>query len=228
MKKYIRSSANGNIPYQLVSMAAILRDFTEPKYKNAEQEKLTDIADSLYNVGESVVKNFKDDYKALYDAYGKAYFDKVLKDMSAIDGQLTSEAKEQELYDDYMDRIGSSAIQSSKKINATRWYYKEPMTEAELASLKKDILALPGCDKLDMDTRDMEEIGYIMLLPGYEGIELSDPQYYAKRKQLLKDILRVAKEHGLTRTEDSIEDYGSCWYIVFDTNKPKTDRYDEF
>lgn len=218
-----------NTPYQLVSMAAILRDWVEEEdlqYKNIEHEYLTGIADYLYNVGGSP-EELLPEYKKVYDKYGPDYFAKVIKDMEALDGQLTNDRKAQELLDDYIDRI-DSGVYASKKINAARWYYREPMTEEELSSLEQDILALPGCDKLDIDTHDMEEIGYIMILPGYEGIPLSDPQYYEKRKQLLNDILRVVKEHGLTRTEDRIEDYGSCWYIVLRTNKPKTDKYDEY
>ena len=221
------------IPYQLVSMAAILRDWLSEedlKYKNKEHEYLTGIADYFYNVGEDP-ERLLPEYKKLYDEYGPDYFAKVIRDMEALDGQLTNDNKAQELVEDYFDRldnVNACSVNSSKKVNASRWYYREPMTEEELASLEKDILALPGCDKLDIDADGMEELGQICILPGYEGIQLSDPQYYEKRKQLLRDILRVVKEHGLSRTEDSIEDYGSCWYIVLNTNKPKTDKYDEY
>lgn len=95
------------IPYQLVSMAAILRDhinIDEQQYVNDTHEKLTDIADSIYNVGEDVVERFKDEYKPLYDQYGKAYFDQVLDDMEALDGQVNSDAKVEELLADFEDR----------------------------------------------------------------------------------------------------------------------------
>lgn len=338
-KRVVDAKLRKDYPYQIVSMAAILRDYIKPEYVGKFHEKLVDIADSIYNVGSSVIDDFLPEYKEIYDRFGKDYFDLVLKDMRALDGQITSNAKVEELLADYEDRINSSALSAinmstkvtaatnydtkliakwlkakfddeafgtaytmhrisdadaymgrnkltynrknntieligntpeedtpiykvipqysstkkqgtyapklpklipidewnathgvtaSTRVMASRWYYYEPMSEQELADLEADILALPGCDKLDMDTHDMEEIGYIMLLPGYNDIPLSDPQYYEKRKQLLKDILRVAKEHGLSRTEDRIEDYGSCWYIVLRTNKPKTDEYDEY
>lgn len=406
------------IPYTLVSMAAILRDYDYPNYLNGEHYKLTSIADYLYNSADGAFSDHPEDnllpeFKVIFNKYGADYFQKVIDDMYALDGQLTSDAKVQELIDDYNDRrlngitastrvtasinlidklgyiknrngkfdiclvetpfaemelatydpiedeydiltkvkdvadaydqanklfktqdeyvINSSTrvtaatnydtkliakwlkakfddeafgtaytmhrisdadaymsrngltynrrnntidlwksggdedipvykvipqysstkrqgtyapkmpklvpidewnathgVTASTRVMTSRWYYYEPMTEQELSDLEADILSLPGCDRLDMDTRDMEEIGYIMLLPGYNDIPLSDPQYYEKRKQLLKDILRVAKEHGLSRTEDRIEDYGSCWYIVLRTNKPKTDEYDEY
>lgn len=95
------------IPYQLVSMAAIMRDFSDDiSFVNDEHEKLVDIADYLYNVG-GPVDQLQDAYKKLYDKYGKDFFDKVLDDMSAIDSQITSTAKEDELSADYADRIVS-------------------------------------------------------------------------------------------------------------------------
>ena len=107
------------IPYTLVSMAAILRDYTDMSewYKNDLHEKLTDIADSLYNVG-ITPDEFKTEYKELYDQYGKAYFDKVLDDMYALDGQLTSDDKIQELFDDYADRL--DGVKASTKVTASR------------------------------------------------------------------------------------------------------------
>lgn len=96
------------IDYTWVSMPAILRDWTDDlKYTNKEHQQLVDIADSLYNVGINP-KEFKADYKNLYDKYGKEYFDKVLDDMSAMDGQLTDFDKAHELAADYYDRVGNA------------------------------------------------------------------------------------------------------------------------
>ena len=121
MKNLINASTGSQIPYTLVSMAAILRDYADMSewYKNDLHEKLTDIADSLYNVG-ITPNEFKTEYKELYDQYGKAYFDKVLDDMDALDGQLTSDAKVQELIDDYIDRL--SGITASTKLTAATNY----------------------------------------------------------------------------------------------------------
>lgn len=111
----ILASSNGNIPYQLVSMAAILRDYLKPGYKSDLHEKLTDIADSIYNVGKSIISDFKPEYKELYDKVGEDYFNKVIEDMHAIDSQLTSDAKVQELLADYEDRLGgvSACVKAS-------------------------------------------------------------------------------------------------------------------
>lgn len=94
------------IPYTLVSMAAILRDHVDMSnaYKNTEHKRLVDIADSLYNVGIDP-EEFLPYYIELYNQYGKPYFDQVLDDMYALDSQLTSDAKVQELIEDYEDRL---------------------------------------------------------------------------------------------------------------------------
>lgn len=119
MKNLINAYTGNKIPYTLVSMAAILRDYADMSdwYKNDLHEKLTDIADSLYNVG-ITPDEFKTEYKELYDQYGKAYFDKVLDDMYALDGQLTSDDKVQELFDDYADRL--DGVKASTKVTASR------------------------------------------------------------------------------------------------------------
>jgi len=109
------------IPYQLVSMAAILRDYVDMSnwYKDDQHEKLVDIADSLYNVGIKP-EDFLDEYKELYDQYGKDFWKLVLKDMSAIDGQLTTDEKVQELIDDYADRYNN--ITASTTVTAADDY----------------------------------------------------------------------------------------------------------
>ena len=106
------------IPYTLVSMAAILRDYVDMSdaYKNTEHKRLVDIADSLYNVGMDP-DEFLPAYKELYSQYGKPYFDQVLDDMYALDSQLTSDAKVQELIDDYNDRLNN--ITASTKVTAS-------------------------------------------------------------------------------------------------------------
>ena len=94
------------IPYQLVSMAAVMRDYSDPvSYFDDEHEKLTDIADFLYNVGDGP-ERLLPEYKELYDQYGPDYFAKVIHDMEALDSQVTSTAKEDELSEDYYDRLG--------------------------------------------------------------------------------------------------------------------------
>lgn len=121
MIRAIKASASPKIPYTLVSMAAILRDHIDPEYKNTEHEQLTDIADSLYNVGRSMVDEFKAEYKELYDKYGADYFDKVIEDMRALDDQVTSDAKVEELLADYEDRLKgiSASVKAATAVTAS-------------------------------------------------------------------------------------------------------------
>lgn len=91
------------ITFDLVSMAAVLRDYISPAYINQDHKNLTDIADYLYNVG-GPVDSLLPEYKELYDKYSKTFFDKVLADMSAIDSQVYNDSKVQELISDYNDR----------------------------------------------------------------------------------------------------------------------------
>ena len=111
------------IPYTLVSMAAILRDYYDPNYLNDEHYKLTSIADYLYNSADGAFSDHPEDnllpeFKVLFDKYGADYFQKVLDDMYALDGQLTSDDKVQELFDDYVDRL--DGVKASTKVTATK------------------------------------------------------------------------------------------------------------
>ena len=108
------------IPYTLVSMAAILRDWydlEETDYVNDEHEYLTGIADYLYNVGDSPEKLLPE-YKKVYDDYGPDYFAKVIKDMEALDSQVTDYNKAKELLDDYVNK-SNAGVYATTKVTAT-------------------------------------------------------------------------------------------------------------
>ena len=94
------------INYTLVSMAAMLRDYGDPVYINETHEKLTNLADGLYHAGftiEEYAQFLKDEYKPIFNEYGKDYFEKVIEDMAAIDTQLTHSNLD-EFITDYNDR----------------------------------------------------------------------------------------------------------------------------
>jgi len=89
---YIRSlgeSVTKKIPYDLVSSFVILRDYADVNDScvSDEHRDLVDIADSIYNADISV-SDMSKKYQDVYKKYGKAYFDKVLKDIRAIDSQI--------------------------------------------------------------------------------------------------------------------------------------------
>lgn len=92
---------------ELISEGAILRDHVDIAYTYSckLQEMVTDIADSLYNVGLSMVDRFRPDYKAIYNFLGDDFFAGVLDDMNALDSQVTDHYKVNELFGSYLDRL---------------------------------------------------------------------------------------------------------------------------
>ena len=133
-RRRIMAAAGGKIPYDLVSMLVALRDYADVSdaYVNDEHGKLVDIADSLYNVGEEVVKTMKPEFRKVYDKYGKDYFDMVLKDTSAIDSQLTHN-NVNDLIADYEDRANNfsgveGACGGKKSVRADS-YLRKPASD---------------------------------------------------------------------------------------------------
>ena len=118
-RKAIKSAVDGKLPYDLVSMLVVLRDYvdTSSAYVSDEHNKLVDIADSMYNAGLNI-DEMRPEYKSVYEKYGRKFFDTVLKDASAIDSQLTRNNLN-DLIADYEDRanafIGVEGACGSKK-----------------------------------------------------------------------------------------------------------------
>lgn len=92
---------------ELISEGAILRDHVDIAYTYScrLQEMVTDIADSLYNVGLSMKDRFSPEYKAIYNFFGADYFSGVLDDMAALDEQVIDSYKVNELLGSYLDRL---------------------------------------------------------------------------------------------------------------------------
>lgn len=87
------------VEYVLVSVGAILRDYTEVKYASTEHKMLCDIADTLYNIGMSVYGTLDKEYEELAERYGREFWELVLKDMHAVDSQIDGHVAE--LIEDY-------------------------------------------------------------------------------------------------------------------------------
>lgn len=105
MKLKINESVNSHsIPYDLVSILVILRDYvdTDNAYVNNEHKLLVDIADSLYNTHISPDEMLPK-YQKVYNKYGKDYFDTVLDDVQALDTQVNSR-NVNDLIDEYNDK----------------------------------------------------------------------------------------------------------------------------
>lgn len=107
-RRAVRASAGGKIPYDLVSSLVILRDWAEVNsddYVSDEHRQLVDIADFLYNA-DLPADNLKPEAKAVYDKYGESYFNKVLRDVSAIDSQI-SHNNVNDLIDEFNDKVNA-------------------------------------------------------------------------------------------------------------------------
>lgn len=92
--------------------------------------------------------------------------------------------------------------------------------EAQTEKLHTELMALPDIKDVEYDLSSFwSDIPYVILLPEW-NIPTAAKDYFDRKAALLQAILAVARDNGLTRTGDRIEDYGSCWYIVTRCNWP--------
>ena len=79
-------------------------------------------------------------------------------------------------------------------------------------TLQTKLLALDHIDDVEFDLDGFcDNIPYIIFLPKYN---IPWENYFQHRRELLQEILKIASDLGLERTEDRIEDYGQHFYIV--------------
>ena len=188
-RKAIKESTNSKIPYDLVSMLVVIRDFrdTDNAYVSDEHKKLVDIADAIYNNGSGMINYMDDDYKALYNKYGKKYFDLVIDDAEALDSQV-SPSNINDLLDDYSERANSFLGESTNH--------------------KKNRKAIKE------DTFDNEDWGYGFDSNGNAIDESTVDELYriAERDILPKTELAKIDEY-VTIAEDSFEFYMSSPWV---------------
>lgn len=109
------------------------------------------------------------------------------------------------------------SVGSGKKIAV------EPIKEAlavrfDTDALEKDLLEINNVSMVDFDMDNYPETKQVIFLTKY-NISATDKQYFEKRRQIKRDVMKVAKAHGLTWSGDSIEDYGNWLYFVFDDTR---------
>lgn len=109
-------SAGVGIDTGLVAKGTMLRDYIdmEGEYMSDEHHKLCDIADSLYNA-DIGPEQFKEEYKELYEKYGKEYFDKVLEEMGDIDYNTRTTADEAKLLEQYQQDKSNDGVKGGTK-----------------------------------------------------------------------------------------------------------------
>lgn len=87
-----------------------------------------------------------------------------------------------------------------------------------IEKLENELLKIDRVTKIDFDLDGFyDSIGQVIFLTKYD-IPAEMENYFEVRKQLLENVIKVAKENGLTRTEDRIEDYGEWFYFVMKHN----------
>ena len=79
----------------------------------------------------------------------------------------------------------------------------------------RDIVPDRWSDGIDFDISGwLSDIRQLIIVPKY-SIPASAPDYFERRRSMIESIIELARQFGLTRTEDRIEDYGEHYYIVF-------------
>lgn len=75
--------------------------------------------------------------------------------------------------------------------------------------LESELLSIDGLKKVEYDLDGFyDDLNQVIFLTRYDIP-------YEDRKQFIEQVLEVAKNNGLTKTEDRIEDYGASFYFVF-------------
>ena len=86
-------------------------------------------------------------------------------------------------------------------------------------SLERELLQINRVETIEFDLNGFySDIYQVIILARYD-IPITLENYFEARKEVVNNIVNVAGTYGLTRTEDSIEDYGTTFYFVFRCSK---------
>lgn len=84
----------------------------------------------------------------------------------------------------------------------------------KVQKLELELLNVCGVTKVEFDLYGFyDNLNQVIFLTKYH-IPVNEKEYFQYRKQLKNKVLVVARDNGLTRTEDRIEDYGEHFYFV--------------
>ena len=85
----------------------------------------------------------------------------------------------------------------------------------KIEKLTGDLLKIPNAVGVEYDLDGfLDNIPQVIFLVEYD-IPVAAENYFDLRSDLRRDVLTVAREHGLRKSEDLIEDYGKHFYFVF-------------
>ena len=84
----------------------------------------------------------------------------------------------------------------------------------KIQKFESELLKIDGVMEVDFDLDGFyDNINYVIFLTKY-SIPVNAENYFEKRNKLIRDVVEIAKNNGLKRTEDSIEDYGEHFYFI--------------
>lgn len=88
----------------------------------------------------------------------------------------------------------------------------------KVEKLESELLNINNLIEIDFDLCGFfDDMNQVIFVAKYDIA--NNERYFEDRKQLIKDVIKVSNDNGLTRTEDSIEDYGKSYYFVMRCNK---------
>ena len=84
----------------------------------------------------------------------------------------------------------------------------------KVEKLEKELLEIEGVTEVDFDLDGFyDDMHQVIFLTKYD-IPVASENYFELRKKLINDVIKVANDNGLRRTEDRIEDYGEHFYFI--------------
>lgn len=87
----------------------------------------------------------------------------------------------------------------------------------QCAALQRDLLTLPGAVKVEFDLDGFyDHMEQVILLVKFD---VAYRDYFRDLRALRQGVIATAARHGLTRTPDTIENYGEHLYFVFHHDK---------
>lgn len=87
----------------------------------------------------------------------------------------------------------------------------------QCAALEHDLLTIPGAVKVEFDLDGFyDHMEQVILLVKFD-VEYRN--YFRDLRALRQGVIDTAARHGLTRTPDTIENYGEHLYFVFHHDK---------
>ena len=85
----------------------------------------------------------------------------------------------------------------------------------QCAALQRDLLTLPGAVKVEFDLDGFyDHLEEVILVVKFD-IPVVNENYYCDLRALRQGVINTAARHGLTRTPDTIQNYGEHLYFVF-------------